>query len=291
MTEHTHNRLRALSDPDHLPALSPEYLRAQPALGLGPLDPAPRILLLYGSLRERSYSRLDAAKTRMEWEAHNQVFRRDRADVARSATMSKAAAYSQPGGALNFREQMDGLAKRIAVDLREIMARAFAIQTGMKSVYGIGVDWPTVYQAGDGTHFATLPRIDDLYAWLRNCATEIERFRQQDQNYILPISLRTLLGETGWKQALDSSTTRFYINPDLFPDQAHVRLRGVRAFTYGTQQADGYWGARLILPTRVRSRDMTGVTTVRDQDSLPAMPMPTGRRFRASIWAPTPVST
>src|SRR3546814_3341388 len=63
MTEQTHSRLRALADPDHLPALSPQYLRAQPALGLGPLNPAPRILLLYGSLRERSYSRLVVEET------------------------------------------------------------------------------------------------------------------------------------------------------------------------------------------------------------------------------------
>jgi arsenical resistance protein ArsH len=54
------NRLRTLADPDHLPALREEYLRAQPAAGLGSLDPPPRILLLYGSLRERSYSRLAA---------------------------------------------------------------------------------------------------------------------------------------------------------------------------------------------------------------------------------------
>ena len=51
-------RLRDLPDPDHLPALDPAYLRRVPATGLGPPDPPPRILLLYGSLRERSYSRL-----------------------------------------------------------------------------------------------------------------------------------------------------------------------------------------------------------------------------------------
>lgn len=50
--------LRALVDPDHLPALKPEYAYRRPALGVGDLDPPPRILLLYGSLRERSYSRL-----------------------------------------------------------------------------------------------------------------------------------------------------------------------------------------------------------------------------------------
>src|SRR3546814_13075908 len=50
--------LRHLSDPEHLPALDRKYVIDRPAVGLGPDDPAPRILLLYVSLRERSYSRL-----------------------------------------------------------------------------------------------------------------------------------------------------------------------------------------------------------------------------------------
>src|SRR3546814_5601551 len=50
--------LRHLSDPEHLPALDRQYVIDRPAVGLGPDDPAPRILLLYGPLRERSYSRL-----------------------------------------------------------------------------------------------------------------------------------------------------------------------------------------------------------------------------------------
>lgn len=59
MTESTPmTRLRPLPDPDHLPALRREYLHSNPASGLGAIDPPPRILLLYGSLRERSFSRL-----------------------------------------------------------------------------------------------------------------------------------------------------------------------------------------------------------------------------------------
>lgn len=58
MTGNLHDRLRRLDAPDVLPALKPAYLDARPAHGLGPLDHPPRILLLYGSLRERSYSRL-----------------------------------------------------------------------------------------------------------------------------------------------------------------------------------------------------------------------------------------
>ena len=48
--------LRALNDPDHLPALDPTFMKPIP--GVRGAGHAPRILLLYGSLRERSFSRL-----------------------------------------------------------------------------------------------------------------------------------------------------------------------------------------------------------------------------------------
>jgi arsenic resistance protein ArsH len=51
-------RLRELPAPDHLPALDKAFALVRPAAGLGPHQPPPRILLLYGSLRERSFSRL-----------------------------------------------------------------------------------------------------------------------------------------------------------------------------------------------------------------------------------------
>lgn len=51
-------RLRTLSDPDHLPALDRRFVAQRPGLGLGPEEHKPRILMLYGSLRPRSYSRL-----------------------------------------------------------------------------------------------------------------------------------------------------------------------------------------------------------------------------------------
>lgn len=52
-------RLRTLPDPDTLPALDHRFARPHPAAGLaGSSGHPPRILLLYGSLRDRSYSRL-----------------------------------------------------------------------------------------------------------------------------------------------------------------------------------------------------------------------------------------
>ncbi|APG87502.1 arsenic resistance protein ArsH (plasmid) [Sinorhizobium americanum CCGM7] len=70
-------RLRPLTDFDHLPALDPAYMHRNPADGLGPIDHKPRILLLYGSLRERSFSRLaveEAARLLEYFGAETRIF-------------------------------------------------------------------------------------------------------------------------------------------------------------------------------------------------------------------------
>lgn len=70
-------RLRELVAPDHLPALDKAIALARPAAGLGPEQPAPRILLLYGSLRERSFSRLaveEAARLLQFFGAETRIF-------------------------------------------------------------------------------------------------------------------------------------------------------------------------------------------------------------------------
>lgn len=51
------NRVRILPDPDYLPALDRSFAIERPAFGLDNDQSPPRILLLYGSLRERSFSR------------------------------------------------------------------------------------------------------------------------------------------------------------------------------------------------------------------------------------------
>lgn len=71
------DRLRPLPDPDALPALDPDHVRPNPAQGLGLATPPPRILLLYGSLRERSYSRLcveEAARLLRHFGCETRIF-------------------------------------------------------------------------------------------------------------------------------------------------------------------------------------------------------------------------
>ncbi|WP_296617422.1 arsenical resistance protein ArsH [Sphingomonas sp.] len=73
----TINRVRPLPEPDLLPALDQRFAHRRPAVGLGPDEPAPRILLLYGSLRERSFSRLateEAARLLRFFGAETRIF-------------------------------------------------------------------------------------------------------------------------------------------------------------------------------------------------------------------------
>lgn len=70
-------RVRKLVDPDFLPALDRNYVLGRPAAGLGDDQPPPRILLLYGSLRERSFSRFateEAARLLQLFGAETRIF-------------------------------------------------------------------------------------------------------------------------------------------------------------------------------------------------------------------------
>jgi arsenic resistance protein ArsH len=69
--------LRPLADPDLLPALDKAFVCQRPASGLAPDAPPVRILLLYGSLRPRSFSRLaveEAARLLQFFGAETRIF-------------------------------------------------------------------------------------------------------------------------------------------------------------------------------------------------------------------------
>lgn len=70
-------RVRALTDPDYLPALDESFAQERPAAGLSRDTPPVRILLLYGSLRPRSFSRLaieEAARLLQFFGAETRIF-------------------------------------------------------------------------------------------------------------------------------------------------------------------------------------------------------------------------
>jgi arsenic resistance protein ArsH len=69
--------LLTLKDPEVFPALDLNFVRRRPATGLGAEEPKPKILLLYGSLRVRSFSRLaveEAARLLQLFGAETRIF-------------------------------------------------------------------------------------------------------------------------------------------------------------------------------------------------------------------------
>lgn len=71
------SRVRTLFDADRFPALDSRFVVERPGFGLGDDQPPPRILLLYGSLRERSFSRFaveEAARLLQLFGAETRIF-------------------------------------------------------------------------------------------------------------------------------------------------------------------------------------------------------------------------
>jgi arsenic resistance protein ArsH len=69
--------LITLTDPDHLPALDARFAYRLTATGIDPAEPKPKFLLLYGSLRARSFSRLaveEAARLLQFFGAETRIF-------------------------------------------------------------------------------------------------------------------------------------------------------------------------------------------------------------------------
>lgn len=70
-------RTRHLDAADHLPALDKSFVISRPGAGLGDDRSPPRILLLYGSLRDRSFSRFaveEAARLLQYFGAETRIF-------------------------------------------------------------------------------------------------------------------------------------------------------------------------------------------------------------------------
>jgi arsenic resistance protein ArsH len=69
--------LVTLQDPEHLPALDTAFAHRRPASGLSATEPKLKFLLLYGSLRERSFSRFaveEAARLLQFFGAETRIF-------------------------------------------------------------------------------------------------------------------------------------------------------------------------------------------------------------------------
>jgi ArsR family transcriptional regulator len=153
-------RVRELPDPDHLPALDPRYAIERPALDLGPLDHPPRILLLYASLRARSFSR--AARSRMRLRCCRNAADRRRGFSTISAERVCCEAGSRDEDQRNLKDganegRIISIHMEIVLDARQLQDRRISmkVEKAAKQLEALGNPtrlqvYRMLVRAGDG---------------------------------------------------------------------------------------------------------------------------------------------
>jgi hypothetical protein len=202
-----------------------------------------------------------ALKIKSDWEQANISFRMRRTEVARRLADKKAREYTLPDGVLNYPERMEYLKARFDRDFRDALARMTAIVTGMQVIYGYQDKLPvSVSDVLHGKRIEHSGAFDECLVWVRNAISYVIRFSHAEQRYVIPISVRQLIGDGQYGSGLKShpfASWNFKITPDLFPEQYNVRVKGVSLFVvpreallpaFQGQYLRGVWTGSLKAP-------------------------------------------
>ncbi len=216
--------------------------------------------------------RLLSANRNRDWEEKNRLHKKQRADAARKTAEYKIAAFTAPDGALNYPDQMRLIQKRIARDCNDALSRMGSAALGLKQIYGYELALPPTIPNAINSRVANHRVLDDALIWVRNAIAWLTRFKQLDQNYVLPISLRSLIGEAAWEAVKLDGKLQIVLPQVLFEGQSHVRLRGVRGYVYGCGPEAGFWRVELTPPKQATTQHLNAAVPVNlDQSLLPSI--------------------
>jgi hypothetical protein len=179
--------------------------------------------------------------------------------VGRSVNEMKVMEMSNEGGALNYAERMISVQAHFDSDVGAALSRIMAASDGLQMLFGYDNALPAAVALIKAR--AAVPDdpsrrfVDDCLAWIREAIDFVVRFRQLDQSYIVPVSLRSLLGvSAGQPLPIAAGPLQFVLNETLFRDVAnmlderHVRLRGISAFVIENNDPPGLWELLATIP-------------------------------------------
>ena len=193
-------------------------------------------------------ARAVGSKRRSDWESVNADFRRRRLDAQRAAAEAKVGAFTTPGGALNYRDQLTTLGARMARDAGDAFDRLTAAAQGLKAIYGRDIALPDAVSAAIVNRQASHAVVDEACAWTRNAIAWLAAFKQLDMNMVVPLSLRAYMTPTEWTHGKDSGQWSFNVGTNIFGGLTHVRLRGLRAYVYGVGPEAGFFHLAARVP-------------------------------------------
>ncbi|HVJ07853.1 MAG TPA: hypothetical protein VM554_05680 [Acidisarcina sp.] len=208
-----------------------------------------------------SWDRATAACSKAAYDNVDIGFRRSRTEAARRINAMRFKAFTDQGGLINFEERRTVLQDRFKQDFQNALARIPAIKQGLDQLYGYSfpaIDSNSIFDS-------TLISVRAAMEWLL-------RFSAQEQNYILPLSVRSLVGSK-WADGLDTDQQGGKWNLTIplgqFPSQAHVRLRGI-SVTVDSDDANALFQSLVKVPQRGTVVHLDGSSATLDQSAAPA---------------------
>jgi len=177
----------------------------------------------YAGSADSSDQKSSGYRARADWEDADVQFRRRRTAVARWIADLKGRAFTEPGGALNFTEQMRPIKARFERDFRDALARVIVAAQGLKDIYGYAMPLPVKVGSITKTSADSDAIFDDCSLWVRDAVAWLTRFSYLDQNYSLPISVRRSVNKDVWKPGLKNGHWEIPLAESMFPNQLGSR--------------------------------------------------------------------
>jgi len=240
-----------------------------------------------------SSARLKLLESSLDWAQVNKDFQFKRTNVARKYQFLKLASNLDEDGVLNYNKRLEPLKGRFEDDLRNAYGRLLVCEEGLRIIFGYVSPLPDPLTARKVTFF------DDCLSWVRKAVNFFNRFTRIDQTYVLPISLRNLIQKQtnttynlsdenandsagAWDRAIQSGIISVKIDDSLFPNQYHVRVKGVNAFLdlqprrrhdEEVNKVNGYIIADIDAPPRGYYMHADGNSLPADQTRIPRLRM------------------
>lgn len=195
----------------------------------------------------------DAARDEKLEAEESQRLALESAKVQREQTGLQVLAMTEPGGPLNFPEQMRPIQQRFVRDLADAYARLVRAQWGLLEIYGYPEFLPDPKSAEtQGYSF-----LDLLINWVRQSAAFLARFNQRDQVLIHTMSLKRA-ADSSWEQSVNAAgadpVIRFEarMEPPWRGDVFYPRIRGIALHLVpkaGSQALRGVFAGRVRPPS------------------------------------------
>lgn len=196
--------------------------------------------------------KINSATKQLELKKKQLDFQIKRNDVARFVALRRAEQLALPDGALNYREQMQSVKKRLENDLDAAWLRLSKVSEGFQILYDYPIDELFLKSSSEnGFNF------DSLVTWCQKTNTWLASFLDTQQQVTCSFSLKQLLETQGGNinDGLSSGKWKFKLKEEHFYNSKFVRLRGFAIQIDSGGHERGSWNIAITPPKKAKLRN------------------------------------